>query len=134
MMLAHSAGIRQYTLRRRGLVVPVFSLETIVREFDVPEGSILKADCEGCEYDLIISSDSRSLSKFREIFLEYHYGARALVDRLTKVGFKVKSTRPKRVFNEYASSSCLQDTCTQNKPKGSREWSGDCQTPSGAPV
>lgn len=77
-----------------GMEVQVYSLNTIVRTFGIVNG-VLKADREGCEYELFKTSTDDTLSKFSQIILEYHYGYRELVRRLKEAGFKVKYSIPK---------------------------------------
>ena len=78
-----------------GVEVPVYSLNTIVRMFNI-EDAVLKVDCEGCEYELFKTATDETLSKFRQIMIEYHYGYKELVKRLKKANFKVKHSIPIR--------------------------------------
>ena len=74
--------------------VPVYSLNTIVRMFEV-DNAVLKVDCEGCEYELFRTATDNTLSKFDQIIIEYHYGYKDLIKRLTKARFNVKHSMPK---------------------------------------
>ncbi len=56
------------------------------------EHKALKLDCEGAEYEILLNS--KRLSEFDEIILEYHYGYLNLVDKLEVAGFKVQYDRP----------------------------------------
>lgn len=77
-----------------GVQVPTFSLRTIVEKFQIEDDSVIKMDCEGCEYDLILNEKKETLSKFSEIIMEYHHGYNVLKKKLEKVGFKVNATKP----------------------------------------
>ncbi len=54
--------------------------------------SILKIDCEGCEYDVILSASPTTLLNFTHIQIEYHYGYKNLKRKLEGEGFQVKVT------------------------------------------
>ena len=51
-------------------------------------------DCEGCEYETILSSADDILQKFSHIQIEYHYGYKNLKERLEDSGFNVSVTKP----------------------------------------
>ena len=78
-----------------GVDIPVYSLNTIVRMFNIKD-AVLKVDCEGCEYELFKTATDETLSKFEQIVIEYHYGYKELVKRLKKANFKVKRSIPIR--------------------------------------
>jgi len=78
-----------------GVKIPMYSLNTIVSKFNVEKGSVLKVDCEGCEYDLFRNASREALDRFDQIEIEYHYGYKELVNILKKNGFKTKNTIPK---------------------------------------
>jgi len=84
-----------------GTKVPVYSLRSVVEKFSVPEGSVLKVDCEGCEYNFILNADDKILAMFDQIFIEYHYGGDFLVRKLKRAGFKVNKSWPIRGYNEF---------------------------------
>jgi FkbM family methyltransferase len=50
--------------------VDVLRLEDIVRKFNV-NGGVLKIDCEGCEYDIILN-EYNYMKSFDEVYFEYH--------------------------------------------------------------
>ena len=79
---------------KNGIKVPIMTLSKIVKDYKIDEKSILKIDCEGCEYDIILSTSTEILQKFNHIFLEYHYGYRDLKEKLEGSGFNVSITRP----------------------------------------
>jgi len=84
-----------------GTKVPVYSLRSVVEKFSVPGGSVLKVDCEGCEYDFILKADDEVLARFDEIFIEYHYGADYLTRKLKRAGFRVNKSWPIRGYNTF---------------------------------
>jgi methyltransferase, FkbM family len=77
-----------------GVKIPMYSLNTIVSKFNIEKGSVLKVDCEGCEYDLFRNASREALDRFDQIAIEYHYGYKELVNILKKNGFKTKNTIP----------------------------------------
>lgn len=54
----------------------------------------MKIDCEGCEYELILSTDEGTLARFDEIILEYHAGYLNLINKLRNCGFICKKVTP----------------------------------------
>lgn len=69
------------------------TLKTLMKKY-CSNPRILKVDCEGCEYDLILNSSIDDLSKFSHIQIEYHFGYQNLKSRLEECGFEVSCTRP----------------------------------------
>jgi len=79
---------------KAGRRVPVVTLEKLMKEYGI-KSAVLKMDCEGAEYGAILNSSSKTLGKFSQIVMEYHYGYRNIARRLEKEGFKVKVTLPR---------------------------------------
>ena len=77
-----------------GVKVPLMSLNQIIEQYEIPKGSILKLDCEGCEYDSILSASNETLEKFDRILIEYHHGYKDLLRRLEKCNFTVNLINP----------------------------------------
>ena len=78
----------------KGKVIPLLTIEEIIKRYDVPNGSILKIDCEGCEYDSILHAPDIALQRFSHIQIEYHLGYRDLKEKLEKCGFKTTISAP----------------------------------------
>jgi len=52
--------------------VPVITLSDLIDKFGVdPNDAVLKMNCEGCEYDVILN-DYEHVRSFKELILEYH--------------------------------------------------------------
>ena len=81
---------------KRGIKIPLLTWEDIINESNLISDSsiILKMDCEGCEYEPILSTNERTLRKFSHIMIEYHFGYKNLKEKLEKCGFEVSVTRP----------------------------------------
>lgn len=77
-----------------GITIPLLTIEEIVKKYNVPEESILKMDCEGCEYDSIIHTPDEILQRFSHIQIEYHSGYRDLKEKLERCGFKITISTP----------------------------------------
>lgn len=79
---------------RAGIKVPLMTLEKLAEIAGDKSELVLKMDCEGCEYDSIISTSDHVLRKFRYIQIEYHHGYLDLKSKLERCGFKVRTSRP----------------------------------------
>ena len=55
-----------------GINVSLTTLDKLIHQYDIPDNSVLKIDCEGCEVDVILSSNKETLQKFTHIEIEYH--------------------------------------------------------------
>ena len=77
-----------------GMKIPLMTLEEIFDDVK-NELLVLKMDCEGCEYDSVLSTNNEILEKFSHIQIEYHFGYKNLKEKLEKCGFKVVVTRPR---------------------------------------
>jgi len=89
---------RVQSTKRKGKGIGIMSLENVIKKYNL-KGASLKVDCEGCEYDIILKTDSNMLRRFDNIQIEYHYGYSNLVKRLREVGFKVSFTKPVKKYN-----------------------------------
>lgn len=69
--------------------ISTHTLDYLIKKYNIEDAS-LKIDCEGCEYDVILSSTKETLQKFRHIIIEYHDGYERLKNKLSQSGFKVK--------------------------------------------
>jgi len=85
-----------------GRLINLYSLKTILSMFNIEE-AVLKMDCEGCEYNLL-NEDRDTIRRFKRIQIEYHYGYEELYKYLKDNGFDVKYTKPREIYNAYASN------------------------------
>jgi|SRR5688572_10718502 hypothetical protein len=69
------------------------TLDDLVQKYLI-KPSNLKIDCEGCEYNVIISTPCTTLVNFTHIQIEYHHGYENLKNKLEHCGFQVKVTQP----------------------------------------
>jgi FkbM family methyltransferase len=72
------------------------SLASIPARYNVERIDLLKLDCEGAEYDILIGSDPAVLEKIDRIVMEYHDGITGfthtdLVNFLTEHGYQVNT-------------------------------------------
>jgi FkbM family methyltransferase len=81
---------------KKGVKVGMHTLEELVKRHGIKDGA-LKMDCEGWEYDIIFNTDDKTLRKFHNMAIEYHYGYKALASKLEGAGFRVSHTSPSYV-------------------------------------
>lgn len=78
------------------LAVPSVSLEGVLEQLAGGHVDLIKLDCEGAEYDILMNSPASVLKKIDRIVLEYHDGVTPythddLVKFLAEQGFQVES-------------------------------------------
>ena len=86
--------------------ITMITLGQLIEDYNI-EPDILKMDCEGCEFDVILN-DYESIKKFHEIIFEYHtyntnHNILELINILNK-DFKcefVNETHYKKRFKNY---------------------------------
>jgi FkbM family methyltransferase len=78
-----------------GIKIPILTLDEIINRYNLSsQPTVLKMDCEGCEYESVISAPLNVLRNFDHIQIEYHRGYKNLKEKLEKCGFKVLVKRP----------------------------------------
>ena len=83
--------------------IPIVDLGGITMKYKLKD-AILKVDCEGCEYGIILESKDSTLRRFSRIQIEYHYGYMTLAKRLKEAGFRVNVESPVKKYNIATSS------------------------------
>lgn len=71
-----------------GISIPVLTLDEILSKYD-EKSFILKMDCEGCEYDVILQTSDEIIKKFDAILIEFHSGCLDITKKLESLGFKI---------------------------------------------
>ena len=87
---------------KNGTNINMITLNELIRRFRIIDDAILKIDCEGCEYDVLLAAKNSDLRQFKQIQIEYHYGYLNLKGKLEDAGFKVTNTLPKYSNNSEA--------------------------------
>lgn len=90
------SDLRNFNIGKR---IRITTLKEIVAHFNINNNAILKVDCEGCEYGIILNAKDETLRKFDQIMIEYHYGYKNLKRKLELAGFKVKNAILRYTFN-----------------------------------
>ncbi|MGC9180925.1 MAG: FkbM family methyltransferase, partial [Vulcanisaeta sp.] len=65
-----STAMTLYKFDNFGEVMTI-TLGEIINKYSIPNNAVLKMDCEGCEYDVILN-DYEHVKLFSEVILEYH--------------------------------------------------------------
>ena len=82
------------------------SLRDLINTYRL-ESTVLKVDCEGCEYNLL-EEDDHVFEKIEAVQIEYHYGYESLADKLRRLGFEVTHTESKKWHNKNAADPEMQ--------------------------
>jgi len=70
-----------FNSNNKGIKIPAGKLSDIIEKYNI-NAQVLKMDCEGCEYDIILK-DYDTIKEFDEIGFEYHaYNTKIPVDKL----------------------------------------------------
>jgi FkbM family methyltransferase len=79
--------------REGTVLVPAITLDAVLDRLEGP-CDLLKMDCEGAEYEILLTATDSALSRIHRIVMEYHndstgHDHRELVDHLQANGFRV---------------------------------------------
>ena len=87
---------------KKGTNISITTLKEILKRFEIPEEAVLKIDCEGCEYRVLLETKNSDLRRFKQIQIEYHYGYLNIKKKLEGAGFRVTNTMPVHSANSEA--------------------------------
>jgi FkbM family methyltransferase len=96
-----------------GSNIHFYTLRELINKYNIDSPAVLKIDCEGCEYDIILSNSKTMLDKFSHIQIEYHHGFGDLEKHLVDANFAVSHTNPKyengmEIGWIYATKTCIR--------------------------
>lgn len=77
--------------------VPTFKLRTLLDQAGIAEVDLMKMDCEGAEFDILLGASRADLRRIRRLVMEYHNvrrdrSHRELIECLQQAGFEVYCT------------------------------------------
>ena len=79
---------------KKGTNINITTIMEILKRFEITEEAVLKIDCEGCEYRVLLETKNSDLRRFKQIQIEYHYGYLNLKRKLEDAGFEVDQMKP----------------------------------------
>ena len=71
-----------------GTKIKQITLEELCMKYNIKNG-ILKMNCEGCEYDVILNSPDEILRNFSQILIRYHDKAERLIEKLSTIKYQI---------------------------------------------
>jgi len=75
---------------KSGSIVRQYTLARLIDGLGVPDGSVLKVDVFGMEYEMILSAKCETLRRFSAIFIVSYFGYKNLETKLKESGFRVR--------------------------------------------
>jgi len=69
------------------------NLDIITLKYNIPHGSVLKVDCEGCKYNFF--SSPRLINRYHAIIIEYHNGVQHFADLLRGFNVVIRGNKKK---------------------------------------
>ncbi len=98
--LAHSfksTGGSAIQATKEGKPVGITTIKAVLDRYKLDD-AVLKMDCEGYEYASLLNTDNKTLRRFSQMCIEYHYGYLDLEKKLREAGFSTRHTRPRIVY------------------------------------
>jgi len=87
-------GLSRENLKKNSIKNATLYLSPFKPSLVKQKASVLKVDCEGCEYSLFRKLGA-GLKNFDQIIVEYHMGSAELSKRLSSLGFEIEFLTPK---------------------------------------
>jgi len=83
---------------RDAITVQAYSLDQVLQNHEIGVVNLLKMDCEGAEYAILLGASGQVIAKIERIIMEYHdmdteHNHQVLVSFLEKMGFKVSTQK-----------------------------------------
>ena len=92
LSLENNNSTKDYTNKNDTYDVEVITISDVLNDYDFPP-DVLKMDCEGCEFEIILNHD---LSMFNDIIFEHHSSLtgkdyKPLIEKLKEENFKINT-------------------------------------------
>lgn len=89
-----SKGLDDVSEHKDVIAVQARSLASIMKEHNFEKVDLVKLDCEGAEYEILLQTPALVLAKIDRIIMEYHdlgsnFNHHTLISFLKKAGFNV---------------------------------------------
>jgi len=91
-LIPTSANLARYTYTER-LHVPVWSFAKLVAHSGWDTIDLVKLDCEGAEFPILLETPAEVLQKVKKRVIEYHADPEPLEKRLQELGYHVQRVK-----------------------------------------
>jgi len=82
--------MKSHTISDLKCEVQAMSFQSLLEYTGLEEVDVVKLDCEGSEYDILLGTPDSVLKRVRKYIIEYHNGPDVLVKRLDELGYEVR--------------------------------------------
>jgi len=113
-----TTNVTYYKPNDRKGSIPAVTLQDLIKRFDL-NNAILKMNCEGCEYDVILN-DYEHVKTFDELIFQYHafttkIPVKLLLEKLSE-GFTCEMLSDEKFYRKYGGNQKLHGLvkCTKN--------------------
>jgi len=93
-LIEHHEFMKMYIdeiYEKKEIKVEVWSFEKIINFIGHEEIDLVKMDCEGSEYAIMLENKEDLLQKVRYYIIEYHNGADKIIQKLTNMGYNIQN-------------------------------------------
>ncbi len=84
---------RAYFASEKVVMVPVWSFKRLIEHVGWLEVDLVKLDCEGAEYAILLETEDTILRRVKRWVIEYHAAPEPLEERLRRLGYQVRRTK-----------------------------------------
>jgi len=82
-----------YFKAKEAVMVPVWSFERLMAETGWAEVDLVKLDCEGAEFPILLETRAEVLQRVKRWVIEYHAAPQPLEKRLHSLGYRVERAK-----------------------------------------
>ncbi len=91
---SHEEEVRQIEETENTVNVPAVPLSVVFNRHGIEQVDLMKLDCEGAEYEILMAAPQAVLNRIHRIVMEYHnlddqHDRKAIADFLIKMGYQV---------------------------------------------